>query len=272
LILTDIKHVLSCNPLFPAYRERKVAAQAKPAALGWCEREMETRDIGHDGNGFAFDCEGPRHPQIIAPHALADRLVTNGEYLEFISEKGYARAEFWLSDGWAHIQDAGWQRPIYWRQHDSDWFEFTLAGLQPLDPARPVSHLSLYEADAYANFRGARLPREEELEIAMADRPAAPDLGDNGELHPQAADGAEPPKQLFGEVWQWTQSSYSPYPGFRPAAGAVGEYNGKFMCNQYVLKGSSRLTPNGHARATYRNFFPADARWQMTGLRLAKDL
>jgi ergothioneine biosynthesis protein EgtB len=264
LILTDVKHLLSRNPLYPAYVDAPLPASGPAEPLAWLEFDGGLAEIGHAGAGFAFDNESPRHRQYLAPFALASRLVTNGEYLEFVDAGGYRDPALWLSDGWDLVANGTLAAPLYWVREGERWREFTLHGLQSLDLARPVTHVSLYEADAYARWRGARLPTEGEWEYAARD--AALTCGD---LHPRAA-GTPGLAQMFGECWQWTASSYAPYPGFAPAAGAIGEYNGKFMVNQYVLRGSSCATPHGHARASYRNFFPAGARWQFTGIRLAR--
>ena len=258
LILTDVLHALSCNPLLPAYQGGDAPslrlATATPI-LKWLELPGGITHVGHAGEGFAFDNETPRHAVLLAPFSIADRLVTCGEYAQFISDGGYQRVQLWLSDGWAAVQEGGWTAPAYWiapgdpRVPAAHWQVFGLDGVRPLDPAAPVSALSFYEAAAYAEWAGARLPTEFEWEAAYD----APGI-----------------TQMMGQVWQWTRSSYDPYPGFRPLAGAVGEYNGKFMVGQLVLRGSSRATPPGHARATYRNFFPPGARWQFSGLRLAK--
>jgi ergothioneine biosynthesis protein EgtB len=252
LILTDVKHLLAHNPLAPAYLDTPPAQDGAPEPLAWIDFAGGLAEIGHAGHGFAFDNESPRHRVHLEPFALASRLVTNGEYLEFIDAGGYRDPSLWLSEGWDRVASGDLAHPLYWRQDGAGWHEFTLHGLRPLDPARPVTHVSLYEADAYARWRGARLPLEAEWEAAACAREAAS------------------LRQMFGECWQWTGSSYAPYPGFRSAAGALGEYNGKFMVNQYVLRGSSCATPQGHARASYRNFFPAGARWQFTGIRLAR--
>jgi ergothioneine biosynthesis protein EgtB len=264
LILTDVKHLLSRNPLYPAYVDSPLPASGPAEPLAWHEFDGGLAEIGHAGGGFAFDNESPRHRAYLQPFALASRLATNGEYLDFIEAGGYRDPSLWLSDGWDLVTNGTLAAPLYWERIGDRWYEFTLHGRHELDPARPVTHVSLYEADAYARWRGARLPTEAEWEFAARD--AALTCGD---LHPRAA-GSSGLAQMFGECWQWTASSYAPYPGFAPAAGAIGEYNGKFMVNQYVLRGSSCATPHGHARASYRNFFPAGARWQFTGIRLAR--
>jgi ergothioneine biosynthesis protein EgtB len=270
LLLTDVKHLLSMSPLLPAYADMPLPPASAPPPMAWMHYDDGVAAIGHGGNGgngFCFDNETPRHRQFIEPYALASRLVVNAEYLDFIRDGGYRDPALWLSEGWDWVCANGIAHPLYWRERDGGWFEFTLYGLQPLDAARPVAHLSHYEADAYARWAGARLPTEAEWEHAAV-LAGSTDGAPRG-LHPEAADGAGP-AQLFGACWQWTSSSYAPYPGFAPAAGAIGEYNGKFMCNQYVLRGSSCATPAGHARASYRNFFPSSARWQFSGIRLAK--
>ncbi len=275
LLLMDVKYNLHCNPLYPAYRDDLVGqptAACAPAA--WLPQAGGVVEIGHDGDGFAFDNESPRHRVLLEPYRLADRLVTCGEYLEFILAGGYRTPELWLSDGWATVQAQGWQAPLYWHADGDVWQVFTLGGLRALDPAAPVSHLSFYEADAFARFAGRRLPTEFEWETAAVRTGADPSSGnflDDGPVEPTAAPSGAGLKQLFGDVWEWTASAYLPYPRYRPAAGAVGEYNGKFMSGQMVLRGGSCLTPAGHTRAAYRNFFPPDARWACAGLRLADD-
>ncbi len=264
LLLTDVKHLLAQNPLYPAYHDSPLAASADPAPLAWVDFDGGLAEVGHDGRGFAFDNELPRHRQYVAPFALASRLVTNGDYLEFVAAGGYRDPELWLAEGWDKACAGELRHPLYWVEDGGRWHEFTLHGRHELDLARPVTHVSMYEADAYARWRGARLPTEAEWEFAARDVAIA-----CGDLHPRAA-GSTGLAQMFGECWQWTSSSYAPYPGFAPAAGALGEYNGKFMVNQYVLRGSSCATPHGHARASYRNFFPSGTRWQFTGIRLAR--
>jgi len=264
LMLTDVKHLLAQNPLAPAYLASPLPESCPAGQLSWLDFDGGLAEIGHRGAGFSFDNELPRHRQYVGPYQLASRLVTNGEYLEFVEAGGYRDPALWLSDGWDRVCSGEIERPLYWRREEGGWTEFTLHGMQPLDLARPVTHVSLYEADAYARWRGARLPTEAEWEFAARDVAIA-----CGDLHPRAA-GSDGLAQMFGECWQWTASSYAPYPGYAPAAGALGEYNGKFMVNQYVLRGSSCATPHGHARASYRNFFPAGARWQFTGIRLAR--
>ena len=265
LILTDVKHLLAQNPLQPAYAKGAVEPSAAAAAMSWRRFDGGLAGIGFHGAGFCFDNELPRHRQYIAPFELASRLVTNGEYLAFIEAGGYRDASLWLSEGWDQVCAQGLDRPLYWLHDGACRREFTLYGAQALDPALPAIHLSLYEADAYARWAGARLPTEAEWELAAAGiAPAA------GGLHPAAAPRGHAMHQMFDHCWQWTASSYAPYPGYAPQPGALGEYNGKFMINQYVLRGSSCATPEGHARASYRNFFPAGARWQFSGIRLAR--
>ncbi|HET6151581.1 MAG TPA: ergothioneine biosynthesis protein EgtB [Marmoricola sp.] len=275
LLLMDIKHVLSLNPLRPAYRQTPggPGAPSEPDALGWVDVPGGLVEIGHEGETFSFDNELPRHQAWLAPYRLADRLVTNGEWLEFMAAGGYSRPELWLSDGWARVKAEGWQAPFYWEELDGVWFEHTLHGTWPVDPALPACHVSHYEADAYASWAGKRLPTEAEWEHAVRnDQPAevAGNLANTSTYHPQSAGPATGRlRQAFGDCWEWTNSAYLPYPGFHPAEGAIGEYNGKFMSNQMVLRGGCALTPPGHTRATYRNFFPPGARWALSGVRLA---
>ena len=273
LIATDVKHLLSRNPLHPALRPgAAVAATASAPPSRWLERSPGLVEVGAPagaGRPFAFDNEGPRHPVWLTPHVLASRLVTCGEYAEFVRDGGYRRPELWLSDGWATVVQQGWTRPLYWTEALDR--EFTFEGLVPIDPARPVCHVSAYEADAYVRWAVARLPTEFEWEALASEVPVAGHFADSAELRPRVA-SAGVPAQLYGDCWEWTSSAYSPYPGFRADVGALGEYNGKFMCNQLVLRGGSCATPPGHVRASYRNFFPPHARWQYAGIRLARDL
>ena len=269
LMLMDIKHVLSLNPLQPSYAGTPDEL-ADPEPTGWCDYEGGLVEVGHDGDGFSFDNELPRHQQWLAPYRMADRLVTNADWLEFVADGGYRRHELWLSDGWARVNEEGWRAPLYWTEIDGAWFEHTLHGTWPVNPGLPVCHVSHYEADAYATWAGKRLPTEAEWEHAAQQQDATAPTDRRTNFHPgRAAEDAGPLRQLFGGCWTWTASAYLPYPGFHPAAGAIGEYNGKFMSNQMVLRGGSALTPPGHARTTYRNFFPPGARWPLTGVRLA---
>jgi ergothioneine biosynthesis protein EgtB len=271
LVLTDAKHLLGSNPLQPAYRAAAAPPRADAGRLRWQSYGGGVCEIGHDGRGFAFDNERPRHAVAVAPFALATRPVTNGEFVAFVADRGYEQPALWLSDGWAALQSRGWRAPLYWELRDGTWWQFTLAGGRPLAPEEPVCHVSFYEADAYATWASARLPTEAEWEVAAGAEPIDGNLLDSGELHPRPARSGGGMRQLFGDVWEWTRSAYAPYPGYRSPAGALGEYNGKFMCNQLVLRGGSCATPAAHIRATYRNFFPPDARWQFSGLRLARD-
>ncbi|GJJ01724.1 ergothioneine biosynthesis protein EgtB [Duganella rhizosphaerae] len=266
LMLTDVKHLLAQSALLPEYMDLPLAPAKAAPPMAWLPFVGGLTDIGHHGSGFCFDNELPRHKQYVAPFELASRLVTNGEYLEFVAAGGYFNAALWLAEGWDWVRSQNLNCPIYWQQDEQgQWREFTLHGAQPLDLSRPATHLSLFEADAYAHWAGARLPTEAEWEFAAAQAEV-----ETGTLHPAGAADEDGLLQMFGHCWQWTSSSYAAYPGFQSAPGALGEYNGKFMLNQYVLRGSSCATPDGHARASYRNFFPAGARWQFTGIRLAR--
>jgi ergothioneine biosynthesis protein EgtB len=272
LLVTDIVHLMAQNPVEPALwaPPRKVPV-AMPGPLGWIDGTSGVVEIGHDGDAFAFDAEGPRHPVLLTPHALADRTVTNGEWAAFIADGGYAEPRHWLSDGWAWVQRERIAAPLYWERTGDGWTRFGLDGRRALDPAAPVTHVSFYEADAYASWAGARLPTEAEWEAAASNHdPAGGNQMDAaGPVEPRpASDGPA----FFGDVWEWTGSAFRPYPGFRAVEGAVGEYNGKFMSGQCVLRGGSCATPRGHMRASYRNFFYPHQRWQFTGVRLAKDL
>lgn len=278
LLLMDIKHVLSVNPLQPVYGGT-ASARSEPDQLGWVDVEGGLVEVGHDAvapGGFSFDNEMPRHRTWLEPYRIADRLVTNGEWMHFMADGGYRRPELWLSDGWARVRAEGWDSPLYWADRDGQWHEHTLHGTQAVDPGLPATHLSHYEADAYATWAGKRLPTESEWEHAVVSDGQADAQGVGGNLadtqtfHPRAAGPATGHlRQVYGDCWEWTASSYLPYPGFHPPSGAIGEYNGKFMSNQMVLRGGCALTPPGHARLTYRNFFPPSARWAMSGLRLA---
>lgn len=270
LLLTDIKHAFWCNPLQPAYRAALAnPVKAKTLPLRFVDGREGIIEIGHRGDGFAFDNETPRHRSLLQPHALANRLVTNAEYLAFVREGGYREPGLWLSDGWAIVQREGWQHPIYWQ--DDLVSEFTLAGVRELDLHEPVCHLSYYEAEAFARWAGARLPTEAEWESATEGVAIDGNLQDEQRFQPRAASGDAALLQLYGDVWEWTASPYINYPGFSPLPGALGEYNGKFMCGQWVLRGGSCVTPRDHLRASYRNFFPPHARWQFAGLRLGQD-
>jgi ergothioneine biosynthesis protein EgtB len=277
LLLMDIKHVLSRNPLHPVYlRSAPAAPSIHPPKAGWIDHEGGPVEVGHDGQAFGFDNEFPRHTVYLTPFGLADRPVSCGEWLSFMEDDGYRRPEFWLSDGWAVVKAEHWDAPLYWTRDPDDpdrWLQFTLSGLRPVDPDEPVCHVSYYEADAFAHWTGMRLPTESEWETIAAvhgegDNFLTDDFLDHGAPHPRPALDTN---ALFGDTWEWTSSAYSPYPGFRAAPGAVGEYNGKFMVSQYVLRGGCCATPAGHARATYRNFFPPGARWPFSGVRLARD-
>jgi ergothioneine biosynthesis protein EgtB len=264
LILTDLLHAFSRNPLAPAYRSAP-PARAAPARARFLPFPGGRARIGHEGGGFAFDNEGPAHDALLLPFELSSRLVTAGEFAAFVEDGGYQRPELWLSDGFAAVEAAGWAAPLYWARGDRGWTRFTLHGELPVDPAAPVAHVSFWEADAYARWAGARLPTELEWEVAARDAPVRGQFVEDGPLVPLGGES------LFGGAWAWTGSPYVGYPGFRPARGALGEYNGKFMANQLVLRGGSCLSPRSHLRPTYRNFFPPGARWQMTGIRLARD-
>jgi ergothioneine biosynthesis protein EgtB len=270
LLLTDIKHAFWCNPLLPAYRTaHSISTSNVPVPLGFVSGREGIVEIGHRGEGFAFDNETPRHRTLLQPHALANRLVTNAEYLAFVREGGYREPGLWLSDGWATVQREGWEHPLYW-QHDFA-SEFTLAGVRELQPNEPICHLSYFEAEAFARWAGARLPTEAEWESAAQGVAIDGNLLDSQRFHPCAAATGEGMLQMYGDVWEWTASPYVSYPGFRPLPGSLGEYNGKFMCGQWVLRGGSCATPRQHVRASYRNFFPPHARWQFAGLRLGTD-
>ncbi|HEY3842364.1 MAG TPA: ergothioneine biosynthesis protein EgtB [Acidimicrobiales bacterium] len=272
LMLMDIKHVLSRNPLRPEYLPRTSSpADDAPPKAGWVEHDGGVVELGHTGVGFGFDNEFPRHRVLLPPFALADRPVTNGEWMSFMEDGGYGRPEFWLSDGWAVVIAQRWQSPLYWFREpgtDGPWLQFTLSGVRPVDPDEPVCHVSYYEADAFAHWTGMRLPTEGEWETVATANPDGDNFLGESTPHPRPAVSTS---ALLGDVWEWTASAYTAYPGFRAAPGAVGEYNGKFMVSQYVLRGGSCATPPGHTRTTYRNFFPPGARWAFSGVRLARD-
>jgi len=272
LIVTDLKHLFAQNALRPAYRDALPPTRGAAPSLQWVGYDEGIHEIGHAGSGFCFDNERPRHRVFVDGFALADRLVSNGEYREFVEDGGYERADLWLDRGWATLREREWAHPLYWRRESDGWSEFTLAGQRELCEAEPVCHVSFIEADAFARWAGARLPTEAEWEIAAADACVEGNFVESGRLHPNRAAGVgEIPRQLFGDAWEWTRSSYGPYPGYSPEAGTLGEYNGKFMCDQLVLRGGSCASPHSHLRASYRNFFYPPDRWQLTGIRLARE-
>jgi len=267
LLLTDIKHLFACNPLRPTYREAKSPDSRTNPSLDWLRLPAGMYAFGHDGDGFAFDNEMPRHRRYLDEFSLASRPVTNAEYIDFIAAGGYRQPTLWLSDGWRKINEARWTAPLYWERQNGEWWQMTLAGYRRVEPSEPVCHVSYYEADAFARWAGKRLPTEFEWEAAAGRQTPGGNFLESGRLHPQSARGGA--SQFFGDVWEWTQSAYSPYPGYRPPAGALGEYNGKFMVNQLVLRGGSCVTPATHIRASYRNFFYPQDRWQFMGIRFA---
>jgi ergothioneine biosynthesis protein EgtB len=307
LLVTDIKHILWCNPMEPVYRERAPETSTAPARLGWLEFSGGLHEVGFEGGGFCFDNELPRHKTYLEDYRIANRLVTNGEYLAFMEDGGYERPDLWLSDGWYTINEEHWDCPLYWEKRDGEWWNFSLSGMCKVDPHEPVVHVSHYEADAYARWAGKRLPTEPEWEHAVAGLPYEGNFVDSERYHPataavhpepvegpEAVEGRGTPNvardpnsvrpelvegrgthdaarlQFYGDVWEWTSSAYLPYPGFEPLPGAVGEYNGKFMSGQMVLRGGSCATPQNHIRDTYRNFFQPNLRWQFMGIRLAE--
>jgi ergothioneine biosynthesis protein EgtB len=273
LLVTDIKHVFAQNPLYPVFHARENDAQdGVVAPQRFVEFDEATLLIGHEGDGFSYDNESPRHRALVGPFASSHRLITNGEYLEFMQAGGYSRPEFWLSLGWTTVNEQRWRAPLYWEERDGAWWNFTLSGFRPVDEAEPVTHISYFEADAYANWAGARLPTEFEWERVAADLPIAGNFVNEERFHPAPAAASENGfDQIYGDAWEWTRSAYLPYPGYRAGPGALGEYNGKFMCNQMVLRGGSCATSRDHIRSTYRNFFQPEKRWQFTGIRLARD-
>jgi ergothioneine biosynthesis protein EgtB len=274
LILTDLKHMLSCNPTRPPYQKSWPLTPMHVSQRKWIPVAGGVREVGHDGNGFAFDNELPRHKVWLDPFEIASQPISHGELIDFMEDGGYRRPELWLSDGWELVSTKGWTAPLYWEKRGGRWFTFTLHGMAPVERNTPACHLSFFEADAIARWAGARLPTEAEWECAAQALPVEGNFLEGGMLHPIALrepPPADAPIQMFGDVWEWTRSDYAPYPRYRPLGGAVGEYNGKFMSNRYVLRGGSCATPQSHMRATYRNYFAADSRWQFSGVRLARD-
>jgi ergothioneine biosynthesis protein EgtB len=273
LLLTDIKHVLSLNPLNPVYSEREVKSSSNVPEIKWIDFEEGIAEIGHSGKGFHYDNETPRHKEFVKSFQLADRLITNKEWMDFIEDGGYKNTPLWLSDGWAAVEAEGWKAPLYWEEKDGQWWNFTLSGFRKANPAEPVTHISYYEADAFATWKDARLPTEAEWEMAAYDLKYGGNFVDDKVFHPSPLiSSTNRLYQIYGDVWEWTRSSYSPYPGYKSLPGALGEYNGKFMSNQMVLRGGSCATSKNHIRNTYRNFFPPHSRWQFMGIRLAKDI
>jgi ergothioneine biosynthesis protein EgtB len=274
LLVTDIKHVFAQNPLHPIFHPRKASEySSKIAPQTFVHFDETIADVGHEGASFSYDNEGPRHRALVPAFELASRPVTNGEYLEFMESGGYTKPEYWLSLGWMTVNEQRWEAPLYWEKRDGAWWNFTLSGFRPVDEAEPVTHISYFEANAFANWSGARLPTEFEWERAAIGLPMEGNFVESEQFHPAVGKSTTPNEldQMFGDVWEWTRSSYSPYPGYRAGLGALGEYNGKFMCNQYVLRGGSCGTSRTHIRPTYRNFFQPEKRWQFTGIRLARD-
>jgi len=274
LLVTDIKHVLAQNPLYPVYRKRDPKIESHPIAqTNFIEFSETILEIGHDGRGFCYDNEGPRHRALVPAFALATRPVTNGEFIEFIEAGGYSKPEFWLSLGWMTINEQRWEAPLYWERRDGGWWNFTLAGMRPVDESEPVTHVSYFEADAFANWHGSRLPTEFEWERVATELPVEGNFVDTERFQPAPveAKSGDKMRQMYGDIWEWTRSAYVPYPGYHAAPGALGEYNGKFMCNQMVLRGGSCVTSQNHIRPTYRNFFQPEKRWQFNGIRLARD-
>ena len=271
LMITDFKHLLWHNPLRPAYQTAHTDSRDRSGPLSWRRVEEGLRWIGHEGDAFAYDSEGPRHREFIDAFDIASRPVTNAEFREFLEDGGYQQPLLWLSNGWAELQEQRWEAPLYWERRDGEWVTFTMAGLQPVHPDEPVTHINYYEADAYARWAGARLPTEFEWEAAAGDSPVAGNFVERGRLHPDVGRSDGRLNQIFGDVWEWTRSPYLLYPGYNAPGGPLGEYNSKFTSDQWVLRGGSCATPESHIRATYRNFFPAYARWQFSGIRLARD-
>jgi len=271
LIITDLKYLLAQNPLLPVYKDRVIEPSKVVNEINWIQFNEGIVEIGNDGSEFTYDNEHPVHRVFVQNYKLADRLITNQEYIEFINDGGYERSELWLDEGWSKINTEGWEFPLYWFKRDGELFNFTLSGARPIALDEPVTHISYFEADAFARWKGCRLPTEQEWEHACGELDIEGNFVDEDNFHPSTVrDENKSLKQMYGDAWEWTQSSYSAYPGYEPLAGALGEYNGKFMANQYVLRGGSCATSKSHIRKTYRNFFHTDARWQFTGIRLAK--
>ncbi|MDZ7716187.1 MAG: ergothioneine biosynthesis protein EgtB [Balneolaceae bacterium] len=271
LMITDFKYLFSQNPLLPTYKEIELPESKPVPSLNWISFEEGIYEVGNEGHEFTYDNEHPRHRRFLESFEIADRLITNGEFIEFMEDGGYERSELWLDDGWATVNQEGWDAPLYWIDKDGEWYNFTLSGLRKVDPNEPVTHVSYYEADAYARWADARLPTEGEWEAAAGDKPYKGNFVEQGNFHPRPLQkGENKIKQLYGDVWEWTKSAYDAYPGYKPLPGALGEYNGKFMSSQYVLRGGSCATSQSHIRKTYRNFFYPDARWQFNGIRLAR--
>ncbi|RLC52279.1 MAG: ergothioneine biosynthesis protein EgtB [Candidatus Cloacimonadota bacterium] len=272
LLLTDIKHVLSFNPLNPIYSAKEIVNRDDISNMNWKEFDGGVFKIGNDGSSFTYDNETPRHKEFINPFKIANRLVTNCEYIDFIEDSGYKNAPLWLSDGWAAVENEDWIAPLYWEKKDGEWWNFTLNGFRKVNPAEPATHISYYEADAFASWKDARLPTEAEWEVAAGDLQYKGNFVDILNFHPVPLQSKDELNQMYGDVWEWTRSSYSPYPGYKTLPGALGEYNGKFMSSQMVLRGGSCVTSETHIRNTYRNFFPPHSRWQFMGIRLAKEI
>lgn len=271
LMLTDIKHVFSINPLYPVYKENSTETSREIQQIKWIEFDEGVKEIGYNGNDFFYDNEKPRHKVYLNSYQLASRLVTNAEYIEFIEDGGYNEVTLWLSDGIAAVENNGWSAPLYWEKINDEWHYYTLNGFKKVNPYEPVCHVSQYEADAFAQWYGARLPTESEWENASANIKLEGNFVDNRHFHPLATKEGKGLQQMYGDLWEWTRSDYAPYPGYKIPPGAIGEYNGKFMSGQVVLRGGSCATSLNHIRNTYRNFFPPAARWQFMGIRLAKD-
>lgn len=271
LMLTDLKYMLAQNPLKPSYCDLDLSYQREPNPLQWIQFEEGIYEIGSIGEEYTYDNEHPRHRTFLEPFELSDRLITNAEFIEFMNDDGYLRSELWLDDGWAMVNKKEWNAPLYWVEQEDDWYYYTLGGTKKVNPNEPVTHISYYEADAFARWADARLPTEQEWETAAGDISYEGNFVEQEHYHPKST-GEEHRglKQMFGDVWEWTMSAYEPYPGYEPLPGALGEYNGKFMCSQYVLRGGSCATSQTHIRKTYRNFFYPDARWQFNGFRLAR--